>query len=295
VSGVPEALAARIRGRGAVVDVPFVASLYEPLLAAQPRDGVKVTRDLSYGSDARHRLDVYQPQSAAAGLPVMLFLPGGGFVRGDKSQKDNIGHYFARQGVLAVVANYRLAPAHVWPAGAEDAVAAYQWTRARAAQYGGDLSRLVLVGESAGAAHVASASLIRRFQPPEGLAIAGVVLISGVYNVQLEKRARRQFGIASPDPINEAYFGSDFARYPSMSTVELIDAAPLPLLLTFAELDLLQMQVQAGELFARLVGRHGFDPELRMIRDHNHLTQVFAVNTGDESLSAPLLEFIRAR
>jgi triacylglycerol lipase len=55
------------------------------------------------------------------------------------------------------------------------------------------------------------------------------------------------------------------------------------------------MQVQAGELFARLVTRHGYRPQLRVIRGHNHLTQVYAVNTGDESLSAPLLEFLRTR
>jgi acetyl esterase len=110
----------------------------------------------------------------------------------------------------------------------------------------------------------------------------------------LEKLAREQFGVATPDPRNEAYFGSDFAHYRQMSTVALIDAPPTaPLLITFAELDLLQMQVQAAELFARLVTDHGAKPQLRVIRGHNHLTQVYAINTGDESLSAPMLEFLR--
>jgi acetyl esterase len=47
-------------------------------------------------------------------------------------------------------------------------------------------------------------------------------------------------------------------------------------------------------LFARLVADHGFNPELRVIRGHNHLSQTYAVNTGDETLSAPVLEFIRS-
>jgi hypothetical protein len=51
----------------------------------------------------------------------------------------------------------------------------------------------------------------------------------------------------------------------------------------------------AGELFARLVTDHGFRPHLRVIRGHNHLTQVYAVNTGDESLSGPVLEFLRGQ
>jgi acetyl esterase len=125
--------------------------------------------------------------------------------------------------------------------------------------------------------------------------VAGAILISGVYNPVMEGLAREQLGIATPDPRNEAYFGTDFQRYPLMSTLALIDARPSTrLLITFAELDLLQMQVQAGELFARLVTEHGFKPELRVIRGHNHLTQVYGVNTGDESLSAPVLDFLTA-
>jgi triacylglycerol lipase len=258
-----------------------------------------VTRDLSYGSDARHRLDVYQPETAGAAptapRPLMVFLPGGGFIRGDKSDRENVGHHFARQGFVVVVGNYRLAPSHVWPAGAEDAISIYRWARAHATAYDADIERVFLTGESAGAAHVATATLIRRFHPPEGLNVAGVVLISGAYNPVLEKLAREQFGIATPDPRNEAYYGSDFARYRTMSTVALMDASPsAPLLITFAELDMLQMQVQASELFARLVTEHGFQPQLQVIRGHNHLTQVYAVNTGDDSLSAPVLKFLQS-
>jgi triacylglycerol lipase len=153
---------------------------------------------------------------------------------------------------------------------------------------------MYLIGESAGAAHVAAATLVRKFHAPGGATQAGTVLISGVYNPVLEKLAREQFGVATPDPRNEAYFGSDFSCYESMSTIALIDAAPeAPLLITFAELDLLQMQVQAGELFACLVTEHGYQPQLRVIPGHNHLTQVYSVNTGDESLSAQVLDFLR--
>jgi acetyl esterase len=286
-----------IRAHGAVLDMPFTQSIYKPLLDRQPREGVKVRRDLRYGGDARQRLDVYEPEAQlSAPRSLLLLMPGGGFIRGDKAERDNFGHYFARNGIPTAVANYRLAPQHQWPAGAEDVIGAYLWVRQNAAQLGVDPNRIFLAGESAGAAHVAAATLVRRFHPKEGLVIAGTVLISGVYDVHLERLARVQFGVTTPDPRNEAYFGSDFERYRQMSTVALIDAPPTaPLLITYAELDLLGMQVQAGELFAKLVTEHGYSPQLRVIRGHNHLTQVYAVNTGDESLSAPLLEFLRAQ
>jgi triacylglycerol lipase len=290
--GPPPDIEQRIRAHGAVLDMPFTQSIYAPLLNVQRRDGVTITRDLAYGSDARHRVDIYRPQAAAKPCPVILFLHGGGFVRGDKAEKENVGQYFARNGYVVAVANYRLAPQHVWPAGAVDVVALYEWLTSDVAKYGGDAQQIFMIGESAGAAHIATATLIRRFYPKAGLHIAGLVLISGVYDVELEHRARRQFGVATPDPRNEPYFGSDFERYREMSTIQLIDAAPVPVLITYAELDLPQMQVQAGGLFTSLVTDHGFDPDLQVVRGHNHLTQVYSVNTGDESLTHLICEFL---
>jgi triacylglycerol lipase len=75
--------------------------------------------------------------------------------------------------------------------------------------------------------------------------------------------------------------------------VELVDAAPFPLAITYAELDPIQMQAQAGELFARLVTRHGFAPRIQVIANHNHLSQVYAINSGDNALAGPLLDFVR--
>jgi len=291
--GPPPEIEQRIRAHGAVLDMPFTQSIYAPMLSTQRRDGVAVERDLVYGSDARHRVDIYRPLSAA-GKPhaVILFMHGGGFVRGDKAEKENIGQYFARSGYVVAVANYRLAPQHVWPAGAEDAIALYLWLVDNAPKFGGDAQCIFTIGESAGAAHIATATLVRRFHPQMGLHIAGAVLISGVYDVELELRARRQFGVATPDRRNESYFGSDFDRYREMATVQLIDASPFPVLITYAELDLPQMQVQAGGLFTSLVTEHGFDPDLQVVRGHNHLTQVYSINTGDESLTHLVREFL---
>lgn len=289
---MPNPFEGAIRAAGPVIDLEFARRLYE---GAHIGGDEAIETDVAYGDDARHRLDVYGPGAPVdGGAPVLVFLHGGGFIRGDKTHRAHVAHYFARHGVLVIVPNYRLGPTHRWPAGAEDVGAAFAWARANAARLGGDPRRIVLAGESAGAAHVAAAVLIRRFHPPGGLTASAAVLVSGVYNVQLELRARRQLGIATPDARNEAYFGTDFDAYRAMSTVELIDAAPLPMLISYAELDPIQMQVQAGELFARLVSGHGFAPEVQVVRGHNHLTQIYSINSGDDALAGSMLAFFRA-
>ena len=75
--------------------------------------------------------------------------------------------------------------------------------------------------------------------------------------------------------------------------MDQVDAAPLPLLIAAAERDLLQMQVQAGELFARLVTQHGFSPELHWWRGHDHFTPGASLGGDDTTVSAPLAAFVR--
>lgn len=285
-------IAARLRELGTGFNLPQVQALYAPLLADQPRDGVALQADLAYGAHPRHRLDVYAPNPRAEGAPALVWLHGGGFIRGDKSQRANLGWWGARAGFVTVLPNYRLAPESQWPSGPEDVAAVWQWLQRELPRFGGDATRVVLAGESAGAAHVAAAVLIRRYQPA-GWKPAAAALFSGPYNAQMEGLARQALGISTPDPRNDAYIGLEPAAWAEASIVEHIDAAPLPLWISYAERDLLQMQVQAGELFARLVTRHGFQPELRMVREHNHFSGGYSFGTADESVSAPLVDFVR--
>lgn len=276
------------------IDPVGTTRLYAPLWAKQDRSGVAVDTDHAYGPDPRHRLDVYRPVTATEAPPVVVFVHGGGFVRGDKGERAPVGVALALAGCVVVVPNYRLGPTHQWPAGAEDVAAVVAWVAAHPGLHGGDTRRVFVVGESAGAAHVATAVLVRRFHPPGGLPVAGAMLVSGSYNPALEGHARKAFGIPTPDPRNEAYFGPDPRAWPAMSLVGLIDAPPLPVLITYAEWDPPQFQVAAGELYARLVCDHGHRPELAVIEGHNHLSQVFAIGTGDRVLLDRVLGFVQS-
>lgn len=300
-SAVPPEIAAQLRAIGPVIDVPAVGKLYKPLQAEAPRDGVKRTADVHYGSDERHRLDVYEPAShPAAAMPVLVFIHGGGFVRGDKSTPDhlfydNIGYYFARHGVLAVLATYRLAPQHPWPAGAQDVAAAVKWTRANAGRFGGDAKRVVLWGHSAGAALAAAYGLDKRFQPKGGPGLAGLILMAGVYDPVLETEAAGQFSGWDARPSNEAYYGKDTRKYAARAPLRHLTGPKLPVMLIISELDPVPMHIETGALFAALCQRDRRCPDLVTPRDHDHISEAYAINTPDESVSGPVLAFINRR
>jgi acetyl esterase/lipase len=268
-----------------------VHALYEPLLAQQSHDDILLLEDRAYGSHPRQRLDLYLPPTAAP-YPVLVWFHGGGFIRGDKRMRANIGYWGARAGIAVVLPSYQLAPEARWPSGALDVVNVWRWIRDNASAFNLDVQRIIVAGESAGAAHVAAATLVRRFQPQNWL-IAGAVLLSGPYNPKLEGMARAEFGIATPDPRNDAYYGPDPRAWDDANIIEHIDAAPFPVLIAFSEHDLLQMQVQAGELFARLVTAHNFTPHLLRLPEHNHYSPGFSLGTQDPTLANPLSSFIR--
>src|SRR5690606_19184141 len=112
------------------------AAIFASLPARQDTEGATIARDLVYGPHERHRLDVFSP-AGARNAPVMIYLHGGGFVRGDKSNVANIGYWFARRGIVAVTMNYRHAPEAQWPSGARDVATALEWLRKNIGQHGG--------------------------------------------------------------------------------------------------------------------------------------------------------------
>lgn len=293
ISGPAPEVLAQLRRWGSLANMPEVKAFYSSRSVALDHDGIALAADVPYGENSRHLMDVYFPVVTTRKRPVLLYLHGGGFIRGDKSDRANLGWWGARQGFVTVLANYRLAPEAQWPSGAEDVVAACQRLRELCSSFGGNPHAVVLAGESAGAAHVAAAALISSFHPPDWH-IAGAFLLSGPYDAQLERLARGPLGISTPDPRNDAYFGAERSDWAYASIVERIDSEPLPIVVATAQHDLPQMQVQAGALFSKLVTHHKFQPEWLVLAEHNHFSGAAALGTEDESLARPLSEFVQS-
>ena len=257
-------------------------ALYAPLIR-KPSASVKVTADVAYGSDPRQKLDVYQPAGSAE--HVLVYIPGGGFVGGDKNLDGvfyvNLGNYFASHGILTIVANYRLAPAHAWPAGAQDVAGAVAWARANAKSYGGDPTRIVLFGQSAGSTHAATYLFDPSFQPSGQAGVAAGILMSGPYSFQGELR-----------PNLKAYFGDDPSRYAERSPLTHVGKSRTPLLLSVAEYDPAFLAMPTYELARAVTLRDGKSPSVAYFAGHNHVSTVMSFGTAQDDVGARVREFI---
>ena len=115
-----------------------------------PLPGVQVLRDLEYvqGGHERNRLDLYLPDKAAHPLPVILWVHGGGWVGGDKT--NGPAFRFATKGYAVAAMNYRFSQHATFPAQIYDCKAAVRWLRANASKYGLDADHIGAWGSSAG-------------------------------------------------------------------------------------------------------------------------------------------------
>ncbi len=171
--------------------------------------GLRKIENVPYGPRAKgaHLLDVYLPPASfgPGPHPVVLYVHGGAFRVLSKDSHFLMAIAYARRGYVVFNINYRLAPTHPFPAAVEDVCMAYEWVTMHAAQYGGDVSRLTLAGESAGANLVASATIAACYKRPEGFARAvfdtgivpkAVVPAYGIFEVNNAHRfAERKPGI----------------------------------------------------------------------------------------------------
>ena len=114
--------------------------------------GITECRNISYGSHGKwNLLDVYYPNNTASSLPTIVSIHGGGYVYGSKEIYRRYGMDMARRGFAFVNFNYRLAPKWKFPTPLWDTNKVMEWICKNAERYHLDPSRIILVGDSAGA------------------------------------------------------------------------------------------------------------------------------------------------
>ncbi len=139
---------------------------------------------------------LYQP-GPETGLPIFVFLHGGGWVIGDRDTADNMARFICQRAHCVVLSvDYRLAPEHPFPAAPEDSYAAVKWAADHAAEIHGDPRRVLVGGDSAGGNLSAVVALMAAQKG--GPKLAGQVLLYAATNgASLDTQSYKDFGEAN--------------------------------------------------------------------------------------------------
>ena len=164
-------------------------------------EGVVECRNISYGSHGDwNLLDVYFPKGTDRPLPTIVSIHGGGYVYGSKEIYRRYGMDMARRGFAFVNFNYRLAPKWKFPTPLHDTNAVLHWICKNARRYHLDPSRVILLGDSAGAqltsqyaalhTNPAYAALFRMQMAPVTIRCVG--LFCGMYDMTRQAGEKRK-------------------------------------------------------------------------------------------------------
>lgn len=151
---------------------------------ATSRGGYSIDRDIAYAKGPRHTLDIYRPNTIRPQSPLVVFLYGGGWSSGKKTDYRFVGQALASRGYVTAIPDYRLHPEVRFPAFVGDAAKAVAFLAAGAAT--GEPRPIVLVGHSAGAQIAALLAFDRRYLDAAGApvcaTIAGFAGLAGPYD-----------------------------------------------------------------------------------------------------------------
>ncbi|WP_020608165.1 carboxylesterase family protein [Bradyrhizobium huanghuaihaiense] len=244
---------------------------------------VTFSRGLRYGDSEAQVLDVAASATKAdTPRPVLLFVTGDSFT-GDRAApdlareiQDQAMCFAARNDMIGVRVNYRLAPAATWPMGATDVAAALSWIHGNIDLFNGDPREIVAVGYGAGAFHVATLLAHPELQTDRA-DVAGVVLVSGIYRVGKE---------ASDS--EKAYLGTDATQYDKRSVFPGILNVDVPIVLAWAADDSAGLVAQGETLKKTLCGA-GHCPRSALLRSRDGIAAAFGLDGSGDSLAEPTL------
>jgi acetyl esterase/lipase len=217
-----------------------------------------------------------------------VFVHGGNWVSGAKSNYRFVADTLTASGFVVVIPNYRLYPDAKFPSFVDDVAAAVAWTHAHAKDFGGDPNRLFLMGHSAGA-HIAA--LLALDTPYLSRAGADRAWING------------WIGLAGPYdflPFDAEYLRDMFgplANYPASQPINFVDAKSPPALLIHGEADTVVLPRNSRSLAAQLRG-NGVEVRERYYEDMSHAEAIAALSVYLRSRRDVLHEiedFVRRR
>ncbi|ANU21775.1 lipase [Planococcus plakortidis] len=258
---------------------------------AEVASHVEVVKDIRYHESDNAFMDFYYPKDATGPLPVILWIHGGGFIGGSKDSRQDYGMTLANAGYLVANIDYALAPGQLYPGPVIQANEALKFLGNSAAQYGGDMGRIFVGGDSAGAQ---IASQVAALQTNPSLAetmnlapavssqqMRGALLFCGLYDMETV----RESGFPNIDFFLNAYTGAErfeaFGNIHEMSTIQHVTPAYPDVFISAGDADPLEPQSVALADSLRIKGVDVTDVFFRGTDKNLKHEYQYALDTND--------------
>jgi acetyl esterase/lipase len=268
----------------------FVVISAAPLVAGEPA----VHKGLPYAEpkNERQTLDVYAP-AGGKNLPVVVWVHGGGWKRGDKADVHNKPKAFTERGFVLVSTNYRFVPNVTVDQIAGDVAKAIRWTHDHAKEYGGDPATIIVMGHSAGAQLAALVCTDGRYLQAEKLSLsiikACVPVDGDTYDVPMqiktveEKRAKSY----------RVTFGDEESQKNLSSVTHVAKGKHIPPFLILHVADHPETRAQSERLVKALAGA-GIQARAYGAEGKNHTTINNDLGLPDDRPTVEMFSFLSA-
>ena len=216
-------------------------------------------------------------------FPVLVFIHGGSWRSGDRTNYPALGYRFAKLGIGVAIPSYRLMPKNPHPAQIEDTAAAFAWVYKNIAQLGGDVQRMYIAGHSAGGHLVAllalDAAYLKKYDIPVS-AIKGVAALSGVYDVShIAAFQNAAPGARDGSPLHYVHGGAAHEKIP-------------PFTITYCQWDYPSLPFQAREFETAL--KKAFVPSrLIYVPGESHISEIIDALKDNDPTARAILDIVK--
>lgn len=263
-------------------------------------DKVEIVENIAYVQDnlPSHRLDLYLPKGKK-GFPVVHFLYGGYWIKGNKNYYQfvtglyaNVGVALAKEGIGVVIPNYGIVPEISFEEQVQDTIQGIQWTHQHIREYGGNPDALFLSGHSAGGHLISLVGLDPAYRSqlniPEN-SIKGYITLSGIFDlVDLKNQNDESLN----QEVTYTVFGKAEENLHKDSPLTYFGPGIKPFLMFVGENDFPYLLTQTPNIAQRLE-ELGNKVEIASIRGYSHQDMVLRFNSPEDQITSMIVSFIQ--
>lgn len=253
---------------------------------------VKTSKNIKYSNAHDQKLDVYAPEEPTEPKDVIVFIHGGRWKSGRKTQYKFLGKRLARKGIVAVIIDYRLSPETAYEGMTTDAAMALKWVKENASGYGGDDERIFISGHSAGGHLAALVSADNHYFDSLNIKnpIQGTILIDAFGLDMYSFLSNRNY---EKEETYYSMFSKDPATWKRGSPITYISQTIPPILILTGEKTYPAIK-ESNESFLESVSRYHPDTEMIVVENKKHVAMITQFFNSKNKAYGQIIHFMKS-